>query len=751
MESETNRERHKLYLQKTSDNVRGFFVGGLGGISYIWVAIDKQNIPLDMKTKIILILFIFIGFSCSVAFSQKAWFREDFNNNDNKWKIQNGDQYTDYKIEKGHYAINNYDTQKSMFWNSKNIYMNRNKPFKLSSKIKFNSIVESGGGGIYIYENGNKYTSFIINPIDKKIWIGFWENNNWTIYTQNSDWEKVSNINGLGEYNELSIEKMGNEILFKLNGSSVLSLDASTHLTYIQSYIGTTVFAQLDMEIDYIEFDQDNWDDVLLPDTKIMEAVKLPKTINSTGNEVKATLSSKSNLIFFNRTDYEGNFGGNTELGDIYSSNLINGEWSEAENLGRGVNDEKNNGVCAISPDGNSLLVKGHYDNTEFDMLYFINKTKSGWSKPEKLNIKNFYNKNPQTNYFLASDWSTLILCIERDDSEGAADFYVSFRNQDDSWSEPKHMGKNLSTKNLDFSPFLASDGKTLYFASFDLPGYGSSDMFMSKRLDDSYTKWSDPKNMGPSINDDGFNAYYSISADGKTVMYSSTKNSNGGSDLFMSELPKELQSEQVLIISGHVYNSDTKEPISANINYYSLAKNEKLGQTISNPQTGYYSIVLPIGIDIGFLANADSFISVSENVDASLESSNHSIERDLLLVPIKEGITVRLNNIFFDYNKFDLKSESYNELDRLVNLLNTNKSMVIEITGHTDDNGDDKYNLKLSDNRSKSVYDYLVGKNISANRLSFKGLGETKPVASNKTDEGRKLNRRVEFYIVKN
>lgn len=704
-----------------------------------------------MKTTKILLLFIFLLLTCLEAHSQKAWFRDDFNNNDNKWKIQNGDQYIDYKIEKGHYVIDNIDIQKRMQWSNTNIYMNRNKPFKLSSKIKINSIAEGSGGGIYIYENGNKYTAFLINPLDKKIWIGNWADNKWTIYTKNNEWEKVDNINKLRDYNELSIEKLGNEILFKLNGKLVLSLDASTHLTYIQSYIGTTAFAKLNMEIDYLEFEQDNWDDVLLPDTKKIDAIRLPKTINSIGNELKATISSTSNLIFFNRTHYEGNFGGKSELGDIYVSNLINGEWTEAENLGKGVNDEKNNGVCAISPDGNSLLVKGHYDNTEFDMLYFINKTKNGWSKPEKLNIKNFYNKNQQTNYFLASDWSTLILCIERDDSEGAADFYISFRNEDDTWSEPKHMGKNLSTKNLDFSPFLASDGKTLYFSSFDLPGYGSCDMFMSKRLDDSYTNWSDPKNMGPAINDDGFNAYYSISADGKTTMYSSTKNSSGGTDLFISELPNELQSEPVLIISGNVFNSETKEPLSAEINYYSLTKNEKLGQTISNPETGYYSIVLPLGIDIGFLANADSFISVSENVEASTESRNQSIERDLLLVPIKEGMTVRLNNIFFDYNKFDLKAESYNELDRLVKLLNANKSMVIEISGHTDDKGDDNYNLKLSDSRSKSVYDYLIGKDISVKRISYKGLGETKPVASNKTDEGRKLNRRVEFYVVKN
>lgn len=703
-----------------------------------------------MKTIKTFLLLIVFGLFCVDSFSQNAWFREDFDNNDNNWKVQNSDQYIDYKIEKGHYLVNYHDARKQIHWSGKNIYMNKNKPFKLSSKLKFTNVADASGAGIYLTEKGSKYTCFLINPKDKKIWIGHWADKKWSVYTANNNWVLAENMNGLGEYNELVIEKLGKEILFKLNGTAVLSLDASTHLNDIQSYIGTVAFTTLSMEVDYIEFDQDNWDDVLLPNAKPLAAVQLPKTINSAGNDLKPILSSSNDLLYFTRQQYEGNMGGKNEMSDIYVSALENGEWTEAKNLGEGVNDEKNNVICAVSPDGNSILVNGYYDNTPNDMLYFINKTKNGWGKPERLNIENFYNKNAVTNYFMAADWSTLILCIERDDSEGAADFYVSRRKKDDSWSEPKHMGKNLSTKNTDFSPFLANDGKTFYFASWDLPGYGSSDMYMSKRLDDSYTKWSDPKNMGPAINNDAFNAYYAVSADGQKIMYSSNKNSYGAADIFMSELPKELQPDPVLIIKGHVYNSETKEPLAAQVNYFSLAKNEKLGQTISNPQTGYYSIVLPIGIDIGFLANASDFISISDNIEASSKNTDLIIERDLLLVPIKAGMTVRLNNIFFDFNKSDLKPESFNELDRLVKLLKDNKSMQIEIGGHTDNKGAEDYNQKLSYDRSKSVYDYLIGKNIKAEQISFKGFGETKPLVSNETDKGRKLNRRVEFYIIK-
>lgn len=699
-------------------------------------------------------LFLFVLFSSS--FAQKKWFKDDFNDNSNPWPISS-DEYIDTKIENGHYVVNLHDSRNYYHWKCVNIYMDFNKDFRFSSRMRINKIDKTAGAGIYLTEKDDRKTFFMINPETNLMWIGSQTaSNQWKGYTVNPktyDWVKCKNINKLGEYNELVIERKGNMINFILNDVTQLSLNVNDYLPRLQKYIGVAVFAKGTVEYDYIEFDQDNWDDVLLPDAKLLEAKQLSKAINTEGDELKPVLSADNKMLFFSRLCHKDNTEGlvcDGGGGDVYVSEYKDGQWTESVGLGPNVNDKNHNTCASISPDGNTILIVGKYNNDITENLYFVNRTKDGWSKPKKLNIKNFYTNSKVTNYFLAPDSRTLILCIDRKEGKGYADFYVSFRNEDDTWTEPKHTGDMINTKNTDFSPFLAADGKTLYFATWDLPGYGAADMYVTKRLDDTWQKWTKPKNMGPSINNEYFNAYYYISTDGQTIMYSSDKNSFGRADIFMSDLPKELKPEPVMIIKGQVYNSETKEKISANINYYSLKDNVKLGQTTSAPETGYYSIVLPVKQDIGFLAQAEKFISVSDNVLANDSSGNITIERDLFLTPIKEGITVRLNNIFFDFDKFDLKPESYNELDRLVAVLENNSTMIIEIRGHTDNKGDDAYNMNLSDNRAKSVYNYLLSKKINPQRVSYKGYGETIPVASNENDEGRELNRRVEFYVVK-
>lgn len=150
-------------------------------------------------------------------------------------------------------------------------------------------------------------------------------------------------------------------------------------------------------------------------------------------------------------------------------------------------------------------------------------------------------------------------------------------------------------------------------------------------------------------------------------------------------------------------------------------------------------------------MAYAEKYISVSDNLDLSAVAEYKEINRDLYLVPLEVGSTIRLNNIFFDFGKATLRPESYPELDRLAGLMTQNGKMIIELSGHTDNVGADDANLKLSDDRARSVTEYLVKLGIDASRIIAKGYGETKPVASNDTEEGRQQNRRVEFTILKN
>ena len=202
-------------------------------------------------------------------------------------------------------------------------------------------------------------------------------------------------------------------------------------------------------------------------------------------------------------------------------------------------------------------------------------------------------------------------------------------------------------------------------------------------------------------------------------------------------------------IVKGKVYDAKTKQVVSAKIEYNNLKTNKIIGTAISDPKTGSYSIVLPYGSNYSFMADKENYYATTQNVDLSNLKEYKEMEVDLYLTPIEKGAVIRLNNIFFDSGKYTLLAESFAELDILFGLLNDNKNIKIEIAGHTDAVGSDVDNLTLSNNRANAVVNYLLGKGIAKDRLSAKGYGETKFIATNDTDEGKQLNRRVEFVIL--
>ncbi|MBV6485117.1 MAG: hypothetical protein KFKLKKLM_01670 [Flavobacteriales bacterium] len=270
----------------------------------------------------------------------------------------------------------------------------------------------------------------------------------------------------------------------------------------------------------------------------------------------------------------------------------------------------------------------------------------------------------------------------------------------------------------------------------------------MTKRLDDTWTNWSKPVNMGNKINTPDFDAYFSIDASGEYAYFSSAKNSYGKSDVFRIKMPKEAKPDPVVLIYGKVIDQKTNQPIKAKITYEELPSGKQLGTAGTSPEETIYKIVLPFGKNYGFMASSDNYYSVTQNLDLSKLEAYQELEVNLYLAPIQKDEAIRLNNIFFEFGKSVLKEESFPELNRLVKLLTDNPAITIEINGHTDDVGADADNLKLSQERAAAVVTYLTSKKIGSNRLSSNGFGETKPLDDNKTEEGRQLNRRVEFVV---
>lgn len=479
--------------------------------------------------------------------------------------------------------------------------------------------------------------------------------------------------------------------------------------------------------------------------------------VNTDHSDLKPKISSDGKTLYFSRYGDPENIGYNyqPEDQDIWYSELDeHGNWTYAKNLGRPLNNEFPNWPISISPDEQSMVVSGKYDRYGTYLgggLSSFTKLPTGaWGKPLELKIRNYRTLTPAVDFFLSNNKNIILLSINPK-TGSHNDIYFSILLEDGTYSEPKSVGNVLNTPKNEFAPFLASDNITLYFSSNGHGGYGSNDIFMSRRLDDTWQNWSPPVNLGIEVNSVNFDSDFSISAKGDYAYLVSNNDSYGKEDIVRVKLKDNLRPHPVALIKGKVLNKKTNQPVGAEIIYELLQTGQLEGTANSNPKTGDYKVVLPYGKNYGYRASAKGFYPISENLDLTQVSAYQEIEKDLYLIPIEKGETFRLNNLFFDTAKYDLLPTSNGELNRLVDFLKINPKIKIEISGHTDNVGTDESNLTLSDNRAQAVVKYLVSKGIDSNRLSYKGYGETKPEATNETEEGKQYNRRVSFTILEN
>ncbi|MBS1512510.1 MAG: OmpA family protein [Bacteroidetes bacterium] len=500
----------------------------------------------------------------------------------------------------------------------------------------------------------------------------------------------------------------------------------------------------------------------IIKESTIVQVENLGPLINTDNPEMRPTISADGNLLFFIRQNDPNNEQYSTvpNSQDIwYSTRDTAGKWSRARHLSARVNASQYNAVYWISPDLNTILLKGAFiDGQYLGMgVSMIHKRSDGsWTNAERLRIRNFekFSMTPQIGASMGHDGKTMLFYMTDKKGSFDNDIYVSFLEGGDIWTAPKSLGKKINLPDYnEMSPFIAADGVTLYFASDRPGGIGEMDIWMSKRLDDSWTKWSDPVNLGKPINTEGSEAFFTLDAGGEYAYMTSSEGAFGASDIVRIKLLEKEKPNPVVLVSGNVYNAKTKEPLTAALLYQTLPDGTEVGNGVSSPVDGSFKIVLPYDKNYSIRASADKFFAISENLnlDSLVKAGYKEIHKDLYLAPIEIGQVFRLNNVFFDFDKYNLRPESYVELDRVVKFLNDYPNVEIEMSAHTDSRGSDQYNFTLSDNRAKSVREYILSKGIAPSRIISQGYGETRPVATNDTDEGRQLNRRVEFKILKN
>ncbi len=502
-------------------------------------------------------------------------------------------------------------------------------------------------------------------------------------------------------------------------------------------------------------------DNIITANT-ILKIENLGASVNTSLAELRPTVSADGNLLFF----ICENNPRNTKYRSVPNSQDIwfserdsTGKWSRAVHLGYPLNTVQYNAVYWISPDNNRILIRGAFVNGAFNGkgVSMCTLTEQGnWSEPNALMIKNYskYDRGRQSGATMGHNGQTLLLYMTPEQGSADNDLFVCFLTKDGTWTEPKNLGKKINAPETnEMTPYLAPDGVTMYFSSNREGGIGDNDIWMTKRLDNSWQKWSDPVNLGSPINTDSWDAFFTLDAGGEYAYLTTSLNTLGESDIVRVKLLEKERPKPVLMVSGNVYNIKTKQPLSASLVYETLPDGEVAGNGISAATDGAFKVVLPYDKNYSIRASADHFFAISENLnlDSLIKAGHREIHKDLYLAPIEIGQVVRLNNVFFDFDKFDLRSESFVELDRVVDLLKENPAIEIEMSAHTDSKGSDEYNFRLSDNRARSVREYIVKKGIAPERIVSQGYGETKPVADNETDDGRQINRRVEFKITKN
>ena len=515
--------------------------------------------------------------------------------------------------------------------------------------------------------------------------------------------------------------------------------------------------------------------------SKELDAEKLSKNINSDYKEIRPIVTPDGKTLYFSRMNHPENVGGTDDPEDIWYSeyNTSIQDWLDAVNPGHPLNNKGANYVSSITPDGKSLTVllgnRYHKNKNMKPGVSISTINSSGWTDPVPVDINNAFIENNDGHYFLTQSRESLLLSVNRFDAYGRKDIYVSFLLPDGSWSEPLNLGNTINTSNDENSPFLAADNKTLYFSSKGYSGYGGYDVYVSRRLDDSWKNWSEPENLGNKINTEEDELFFNIPPSGEFAYFSKT-DSEYDADIYRIELPLFFKPEPIALMKGHIYKKGSREPVSARIRYEVFPDETNIGYTNSDPVTGDFEIVFPLGANYRYfidvegttlyedtilLKDQEVYVEIEKEVfidpdrlDAAIagalvsyEASDETEERqygdDVQVIEINDGVLSI--SVHFNFDSEVIWKNSYAHLDRIVNLLKSTPVKII-LAGHTDSIGFENYNLTLSEKRANSVYRYFVNKGIDPDKITTIGYGETRPLTSNDTKEGRRRNRRVEF-----
>ncbi|MFO8058138.1 MAG: OmpA family protein [bacterium] len=513
-----------------------------------------------------------------------------------------------------------------------------------------------------------------------------------------------------------------------------------------------------------------------------LEAAKnLGAKVNSPDSEIGPIIAADGKKLFFT-SDRAGGQGGQ----DIWVSDRKDGKWTEPRNLGDEVNTKYNEGPDSVSVDNRTIYFtrcdKVGDPGTCDIYTASLDESMDKWTNVENLGSK-INSEFNDANASISSSGNTLYYVSDRptdDNTRRDWDIFVSHK-KGNRWTKGERVSDTINTSGNEIHVMIHQDGKSFYFSSDGHGGFGKADIFISKlKPDGSFGK---PKNLGPHINTPENDMYFTVPAAGDLAYLASNRETSECrtdctsdepdcgcmEDLYSVPIPVIHQPEGVILVKGvvanqgscdppttdedsgaAVYDIETCDPIEGALVRMAEVKTDKAIKEKETGPSGSYQVTIPAGKDYSITATAENYSFHSERFNVPKTQAYKVITKNILLQKATVGTTIVLNNVYFDFDKATLRDESKNELSNAIRWLKKHPEIRIEVGGHTDAKGSDSYNIRLSRARAKSVYKYLVREgNINPDRLESTGYGERMPIASNATDEGRQLNRRVEFKII--
>ena len=461
----------------------------------------------------------------------------------------------------------------------------------------------------------------------------------------------------------------------------------------------------------------------------------------------------------------------------VYQATRNNsGAWSEPSRMGKSINKEDHNGIISISTEGDKIYLYSSEDGG--DIYYSRQKAKDKWSKPRGVS-GDVNTKYHEAYACFSNEGQKLFYVSDHPDGYGKHDIYESEMNKRGKWNEGVNLGTVINSVYDETAIYMHPDGKTLFFSSNGHNSMGGYDIFKT-HIDES-GEWSMPENLGYPINTSGDDLFISFDKNGRKAYIASERpGGKGDTDIYevmflgeekqiltadvmyqqseyhlnpwhaaQAEPAVDLEVVSTMVMKGKVFDSQTKDPLQAEITITDNETNEVLAIFKSDSSTGDYIVKLRSGKNYGLAIQAEDHLFYSENINLTGDKKTRIIEKNIGLNRVEIGKHIVLRNIFFDTDKATLRDASRSELDRLYEIMQDYPNIRVEISGHTDNVGSAEYNKKLSERRAKAVVDYLLEKGISKDRFEYKGLGFDQPIATNETEEGRQKNRRTEFKII--